>query len=99
MILGYLVNGPALGWSVVKHTCHGFSIPKNNSKPIAHCKVLTGFLRTNQGVFLSAGIDFGKNGDSFLRLNIACPQELLKEGLGRIKAGVTALNIINKGLY
>lgn len=62
-------------------------------------KVLSGFLRTNQGVFLSAGIDFGKNGDDFLRLNIACPRELLKEGLGRIKAGVTALNIINKGLY
>lgn len=62
-------------------------------------KVLSGFLRTNQGVFLSAGIDFGKNGDNFLRLNIACPQELLKEGLGRIKAGVTALNVINSGFY
>ena len=62
-------------------------------------KVLSGFLRTNQGVFLSAGIDFGKNGDNFLRLNIACPQELLKEGLGRLKAGVIALNTINKGLY
>ena len=61
-------------------------------------KVLSGFLRTNQGVFLSAGIDFGKNGDDFLRLNIACPQELLKEGLGRLKAGVTALTIINRGL-
>ena len=62
-------------------------------------KVLSEFLRTNQGVFLSAGIDFGKDGDNFLRLNIACPQELLKEGLGRIKAGVIALNTINKGLY
>ena len=57
-------------------------------------KVLSEFLRTNQGVFLSAGIDFGENGDNFLRLNIACPQELLKEGLGRLKAGVVALNII-----
>lgn len=62
-------------------------------------KVLSGFLRTNQGVFLSAGIDFGKNGDDFLRLNIACPQELLNDGLGRIKVGVIALNTINKGLY
>lgn len=59
-------------------------------------KVLSEFLRTNQGVFLSAGIDFGKNGDSFLRLNIACPPELLKKGLGRLKAGVMALNIINR---
>ena len=59
-------------------------------------KILSGFLRTNQGLFLSAGSDFGQCGDNFLRLNIACPQELLKEGLGRFKAGVTALNIINK---
>ena len=61
-------------------------------------KVLSGFLRTNQGLFLSAGVDFGQNGDNFLRLNIACPQKLLKEGLGRLKAGVIALNTINMGL-
>ena len=56
--------------------------------------VLSGFLRENQGLFLSAGIDFGKSGDNFLRMNIACPQKLLKEGLGRLKAGITALTII-----
>lgn len=58
-------------------------------------KVLSEFLRTNQGLFLSAGIDFGQNGDNFLRMNIACPQELLNDGLGRLKAGITA--IIKKG--
>ena len=57
-------------------------------------KVLSGFLRDNQGLFLSAGIDFGLNGDNFLRMNIACPQELLREGLARLKAGITALTII-----
>lgn len=62
-------------------------------------KVLSGFLRTNQGLFLSAGSDFGQCGDDFLRMNIACPKELLMEGLGRLKAGVTALNIFNKGLH
>ena len=61
-------------------------------------KVLSGFLRQNQGLFLSAGIDFGQCGDHFLRMNIACPQELLKDGLGRLKAGIIALSIINKGL-
>ncbi|MBQ2653407.1 MAG: pyridoxal phosphate-dependent aminotransferase [Methanobrevibacter sp.] len=58
-------------------------------------KVLSEFLRQNQGLFLSAGIDFGENGDNFLRMNIACPQELLLDGLARLKAGVIALNIIN----
>ena len=61
-------------------------------------EVLSGFLRENQGLFLSAGIDFGKCGDNFLRMNIACPQKILKEGLARLKAGVIALNIINKGM-
>lgn len=60
-------------------------------------KVLSEFLRTNQGLFLSAGCDFGQCGDNFLRMNIACPQELLKEGLARLKAGIIALTIISNG--
>ncbi len=55
-------------------------------------KILSEFLRTNQGLFLSKGIDFGQNGDDFLRMNIACPQKLLKDGLRRLKAGIIALN-------
>ena len=59
-------------------------------------KVLSEFLRQNQGLFLSAGIDFGQNGDSFLRMNIACPPKLLNEGLLKLKSGVIALNNINR---
>lgn len=54
-------------------------------------KVLREFSRQNQGVFLSAGSDFGECGDKFLRLNIACPQKLLKEGLDAFKRGIIAL--------
>ena len=57
-------------------------------------KVLSEFLRQNQGLFLSPGVQFGQCGDSFLRMNIACPQKLLKEGLDKLKAGVIALNNI-----
>lgn len=59
-------------------------------------KALSGFLRENQGLFLSAGIDFGECGDNFLRMNIACPQELLLQGLSKLKAGVTALENIHR---
>ncbi len=59
-------------------------------------KMLSEFLRENQGLFLSAGADFGENGDDFLRMNIACPKELLNEGLLKLKAGVIALNNINR---
>ena len=57
-------------------------------------KVLSGFLRSNQGLFLSAGIDFGQSGDNFLRMNIACPEELLIDGLQRLKCGIISLNDI-----
>ena len=46
------------------------------------------FLNEKTGVLLSAGIDFSKNSDEFLRLNIACPRLLLKNGLEAIKKGV-----------
>ena len=57
-------------------------------------KILSEFLRTNQGLFLSAGCDFGRCGDNFLRMNIACPEMLLDEGLRRLKAGIISLNNI-----
>lgn len=59
-------------------------------------KVLSEFLRENQGLFLSAGSDFGECGDNFLRMNIACPPELLLQGLAKLKAGVTALENISR---
>ena len=59
-------------------------------------KVLSEFLRQNQGLFLSAGSDFGDCGDKFLRMNIACPEKLLMQGLGKLKGGIMALNNINR---
>ena len=55
-----------------------------------HSEVLCEFLRTNQGLFLSPGHQFGENGKNFLRMNIACPRELLLDGLARLKAGIIA---------
>lgn len=46
------------------------------------------FLNEKTGVLLSAGVDFSKNSDEFLRLNIACPRKLLMNGLKAIKKGV-----------
>lgn len=62
-------------------------------------KILSEFLRQNQGLFLSAGIDFGQNGDNFLRMNIACPKELLMQGLQKLKIGIISFNNINNFKY
>ena len=51
-------------------------------------RYLSDFLREEVGLFLSPGVQFGQNGDNFLRMNIACPQQLLIEGLNALKEGV-----------
>ena len=57
-------------------------------------KSLSDFLRENQGLFLSPGIDFGQNGDDFLRMNIACPESMLIDALDRFKKGIVDLNTV-----
>ncbi|WP_172202062.1 MalY/PatB family protein [Campylobacter sp. RM16188] len=48
------------------------------------------FLRSEFGLWVSEGGEFGGNGKQFLRMNIACPKELLKDGLSRLKKGINA---------
>lgn len=51
---------------------------------------LAGFIRRETGLYLSAGSQYRGNGHRFLRMNIACPRILLKEGLERLKKGIEA---------
>lgn len=51
-------------------------------------KELAHFIRKSTGLYLSAGNQYGLGGDSFLRLNIACPRQVLEDGLCRLKNGI-----------
>ncbi len=51
---------------------------------------LNAFLRSETGLILSAGGQYGKGGEAFLRLNAACPRSLLEDGLKRLVRGVKA---------
>lgn len=57
-------------------------------------KELADFIREETGLYLSAGNQYGLGGDSFLRLNVACPRIVLEDGLERLKKGI--LNYRNK---
>ena len=46
------------------------------------------FLRKEVGLYLSTGEQYGGDGRYFLRMNIACPREVVQEGLKRLKAGI-----------
>lgn len=58
------------------------------SKVCGETEGLAEFIREKTGLFLTAGGHYGKAGDAFLRMNIACPRAALMDGLNRLKAGI-----------
>ena len=50
------------------------------------------FVRKTTGLYVSAGSAYGRSGNHFLRLNIACPRERLLDGLERLKKGLDAFS-------
>ncbi|MFB4169266.1 MalY/PatB family protein [Virgibacillus sp. JSM 102003] len=53
-------------------------------------KQLKKFMIENAKVGLNTGTDYGEEGKTFMRINIACPRETLEEGVKRI------INAVNK---
>ena len=51
--------------------------------------VIAQFIREKTGLYVSDGVQYGKGGERFLRLNIACPKERLLDGLERLKIGIS----------
>lgn len=43
-------------------------------------------LRKETGLWLNEGNVYGKTGETFVRINLACPRSVLEEALGRLKA-------------
>lgn len=48
-------------------------------------------IRKNTGLFISSGAAYGNGGNGFLRMNVACPREMLLDGLHRLKKGIDML--------
>lgn len=57
---------------------------------IGEAAELCSYLRSETGLYLSAGITYGGNGAQFLRMNAACPKARITDGLKRFKQGVRA---------
>lgn len=49
------------------------------------------FLRKTTGLYLCEGNQYGGNGNRFVRMNIACPRELVQDGMERLKQGVSLI--------
>lgn len=48
---------------------------------------LARYLRSQTGLYVSEGRQYGRSGAHFLRMNLACPRSLLEDGLRRLKEG------------
>ena len=48
---------------------------------------LSDFFRKHAGLYVSDGNEY-RNGQGFLRMNLACPRKWLEDGLGRLKKGI-----------
>ena len=55
------------------------------SKFTSDSEVLANKIRSKTGLFLSNGVQYGENGKTFLRMNIACPRSMLMDGLDRLR--------------
>ena len=55
--------------------------------------VLAAHIRSKTGLFLSKGKQYGIGGERFLRMNIACPSEMLKDGLNRLRDGIRTFTV------
>lgn len=45
-------------------------------------------IRSRTGLYLAAGSHYGKGGENFLRMNIACPKSIVEDGLQRLKTAI-----------
>lgn len=58
------------------------------SRVCTDSRELAQHIRRRTGLYLSDGAQYGRTGEAFLRLNIACPQSRLQDGLARLKDGI-----------
>lgn len=64
------------------------------SKICSDAEELCSHIRKTTGLYVTAGNQYRGNGKTFVRINLACPQARLKDGLERFEKGVKAY--INK---
>jgi len=47
------------------------------------------FIKNTTGLIISAGTVYRGNGHDFLRINLACPEEMVEDGMQRLATGIS----------
>ena len=58
------------------------------SKIVGNTGEAVRFIRDATGLIVSDGSQYGRCGESFIRMNIACPRTVLEDGLSRLMEGI-----------
>ncbi len=58
------------------------------SKYCDNTDILCEFIRKETGLFIIPGEEYGDNGKTFVRVNVACPMSRLQDGMQRLKTGL-----------
>ena len=99
----YISNNKQIVYDYVEANIPDISVVKSDatyllwidcSKLTKDSRRLAADIRKKTGLYLSAGSVYGKGGESFLRLNTACPASVLKDGLERLKNGLAGLEVL-----
>ncbi|MBR1811904.1 MAG: pyridoxal phosphate-dependent aminotransferase [Clostridia bacterium] len=81
----------------VLHTVHGeatYLLWIDARALTADSRAFADFIRRETGLYLSAGGSYGRAGQGFLRMNLACPRDRLADGLQRLKQAADAFSAI-----
>ena len=55
-----------------------------------------GFLRRETGLFITPGATYGTGGEGFVRINVACPREYVRDGMERFVRGAKKYTSLNE---
>lgn len=55
-------------------------------------KQLCGYILEKTGLRLSDGVQYGRGGECFVRMNVACPRSYVEDGCARLRTAVESLN-------
>ncbi len=69
------------------------------SRITADAGELTAFIRSDSGLYLTEGEEYGACGKQFIRMNPACPRKRLLEGLNRLEESVKKFMEIQAGRH
>ena len=86
MVSDYLVNELPQISAVESHATYLYWL--DCSKITHDSKQFCEILRKDTGLFLSDGAQYRGNGNSFVRMNLACQKSAVRDGLERLKKGV-----------